>query len=105
MMSHELEVPLYRYLCILRRRRASRPNATHIRFVLDYEAWERAEPGTDRDEIAYFSRPPHLMLENAAVWARWDLPIRAMVETLSGRFPELADSEATMPRLAAGFWL
>jgi hypothetical protein len=109
MMSRKLEDPLYRCLRTLRRRRASRPDATHIRFVLDYQAWERAELGTDRDEIARdemarFSRPPHLMLEDAAEWALWDLPIRAMIEALTQRFPEISASEATMPILLPEFW-
>jgi hypothetical protein len=104
MMSRELEDPLYRCLRILRRRRASRPNATHIRFILDYQAWERAEPGTDREEIARFSRPPHLMLEDAMQWARWDLPIRAIIETISIRFPDVSASETTMLRLLPEFW-
>jgi hypothetical protein len=104
-MPHYPEDPLYRCLGILQRRRASQPDAAHIRFVLDYQAWLRSEPGTDRDEIALFSRPPHLALEDASEWARWDLPIRAMIETLSKRFPKVADSEATMPRLVPDFWL
>jgi hypothetical protein len=99
------EDPLYRCLGILQRRRASRPDANHIQFVLDYQAWLRSEPGTDRDEIALFSRPPHLGLDDAAAWAHWDLPIRAMIETLSKRFPKVAESEATMPRLVPDFWL
>jgi hypothetical protein len=98
-MPYHPEDLLYRCCRILRRRRASRPDANHIRFVLDYQAWLRSEPGTDRDEIALFSRPAHLALEDASEWARWDLPIRAIIETLSQRFPEVAESEATMPRL------
>ena len=105
MMPRQLEDPLYRCYCILRRRRASRPDANHIRFVLDYQAWQRAEPGADRDEIIRFSRPPHLGLEDASEWAHWDLPLRAMIETLNKRFPEVADSEATIPKLVPELWL
>jgi hypothetical protein len=104
-MPHYPENPLRRCCRILQRRRASRPDANQIRFVLDSQAWQRAEPGTDREEIMLFSRPAHLALEDASEWARWDLPIRAMIETLAKRFPEVADSEATMPRLVPDFWL
>jgi hypothetical protein len=73
--------------------------------VLDHQAWERTEPGTDRDEIERLSHPPHLGLEDAYDWAHWDLPMRAMIETLNMRFPEVGESRATMPMLASDFWL
>jgi hypothetical protein len=104
-MPRQLEDPLYRCLRTLQRRRASRPDATHIRFVLDYQAWQRSEPGTDRDQTIRASRPPHLGLEDASEWAHWDLPIRAIIETLNKRFPEVAESEATMPKLVPDLWL
>ena len=102
-MRH-FEEPLYRSCRALQRHLASRPDATHIRFVLDHQARERAEPGTDRDEIARLSPPPHLGLEDAYTWAHWDLPMRAMIEALSIRYPEVGESRATMPMLASEFW-
>jgi hypothetical protein len=65
MMSQRSDDLVYRCLYVLQRRRASRPDANHIRFELDYQAWQRAEPGTEPDKVAHSSDPPHLSLEEA----------------------------------------
>ena len=75
-----------------------------MRFVLDYQARERSLPVTERDERAGVSSPPHLGLEDAYAWAHWDLPVRAMIEALSKRFPAVAESRATMPLLVTESW-
>ena len=89
---------------LIRQRRSPRPNAEHIRFVLDYQAWQRAEPGTDHT-IERFSDPPHLGLGDAHDWALFDLPLRAIIEMLSQRLPEVSASKAAMPMLLPEFWL
>jgi hypothetical protein len=103
-MSQSESDPLYQYFDLLRSRRVSRPDAKHIHFVLDYQAWQRAEPGTDPDKIERFSKPHHLGLGDAHDWTLWDLPLRAMIETLSQRFPEISESRATMPMQDPDFW-
>jgi hypothetical protein len=95
---------VYRTCDLIRQRRASRPDATHIRFVLDYQAWLRAEPGTDHT-IERFSDPPHLRLGDAHDWTLFDLPLRAIIEILSRRFPEVSTSNATVPMLLPDFWI
>ena len=42
-MARHLEDSLHRCCHILQRRRGIRPDASHIRFVLDYQAWQRPE--------------------------------------------------------------
>ena len=78
-MDLDLNEPLYMWCQFLQQRQASRPDATQIRFLLDYQERQRGATGANR---TVFTHLQHFTLGDVHDWCIWDIPLRTMIEDL-----------------------